>query len=259
MCIRDSSHFLLNYITSDNVHRQTEGYFDPTVMPLVNYWGFGYTPKKAVTDVDSIRIESIMNSVGFSKWSDQIGMKGMQYIKPERAKLDFSAIAKGYAVDKVGALLESNGINNYIVEIGGEIFCKGQKAQNKPWTIALSKPEITAKINNVQMTVQLNGVGLASSGNYRNFHKINDKIYGHEINPMTGFPEMNDLLGVSVIASQCMIADAYATAFMVMGLEKSKDLVEKLPDTEAVFFYASDDQNILSTFSSGFRKYLKSE
>jgi thiamine biosynthesis lipoprotein len=251
------SHFLINYITSDRIYRQTGGSFDPTVMPLVNYWGFGYTPKNAVNNVDSTRIESIMRYVGFDKWSDQIDIKNMQFIKPYDAKLDFSAIAKGYAVDRVSSLLEINGVHNYIVEIGGEVFCKGQKTKNKPWTIAISKPQINAKINDVQMAVELNGVGLASSGNYRNFHKVNGKIYGHEINPVTGFPEMNDLLGVSVIASECMSADAYATAFMVMGLKESMSLVEKLPDTEAVFFFAADGRNIESISSSGFSQYLK--
>ena len=250
------SHFLQNYIASTNLHRITEGHFDPTVMPLVNYWGFGYTPKEPVTEVDSARIESIMSSVGLDKWSDQIDAEYMSYVKPNGAKLDFSAIAKGYAVDEVSALIELYGIKNYIVEIGGEIFCRGHKAKGKPWTIALSKPEIEANINEVQMAVQLNGVGLASSGNYRNYHKVNDKIYGHEINPMTGFPEMNKLLGVSVISPNCMLADAYATAFMVMGLDKSIERVEKLPETEAVFFYASEN-NIVSASSSGFGKYLK--
>lgn len=249
-------HFIENYINSVNVFRRTAGYYDPTVMPLVNYWGFGYTAKKPVTKTDSVKVNKLMDAVGFGYWSDQISDDQMQYIKPINAQLDFSAIAKGYAVDYISTFLESKNIKSYIVEIGGEVYCKGQKANNKKWTIALSKPQINAAINDIEMAVSLDGVGLASSGNYRNFYEVDDQIYGHEINPHTGFPEMNDLLGVSVISSNCMIADAYATAFMVMGREKSIELIERIPDTEAIFFHASSEKNILHTQSTGFQQYI---
>lgn len=254
-----NAHFAENYISSHNVFLRTVGYFDPTVMPLVNYWGFGYTDKKAVTEADSTKIKKIMTSVGFNSWSDQVDSERMQYIKPINAQLDFSAIAKGYAVDKISEFLELNNIKNYIVEIGGEVYCKGQKANNKNWTIALSKPKINAAVTDVEMAVVLDGVGLASSGNYRNFYEVEDNIYGHEINPHTGFSEMNDLLGVSVISSNCMIADAYATAFMVMGREKSIELIERLADTEAIFFHSSPEKNIIHTQSSGFHQYMVSQ
>jgi len=253
-----NQHFTDNYINSLNVYRRTSGYFDPTVMPLVNYWGFGYTKKKAINKTDSIKVKELLRSVGFDNWSDQIGSDAMQFIKPINAQLDFSAIAKGYAVDKISEYLESHSIQNYIVEIGGEVYCKGNKLNNKKWTIALSKPEINASVRDVAMAVELDDVGLASSGNYRNFYEVNGNIYGHELNPHTGYPEINDILGVSVISSNCMIADAYATAFMIMGKEESKDLVEQLPDTEAIFFLASEDKKIIHTQSSGFHKYVKS-
>jgi len=251
------THFIRNYLISKDVYGLTQGYFDPTVMPLVNYWGFGYEPKKAITQIDSLRISEIIQVVGFDMWSETITESRMDIVKPKGAQIDFSAIAKGYAVDIISHYLENNNIQNYLVEIGGEVYCKGQKRKERPWTIALSKPQTKAAINDVQEALSVNAKGVASSGNYRNYYEVDGKMYGHEIHPETGYPEINDLLGVTVVADNCMIADAYATAFMIMGKEKAENTVEKLGQIEAIFFYSDNQGQIQKSQSSGFQQYLK--
>ncbi|MBT8231163.1 MAG: FAD:protein FMN transferase [Saprospiraceae bacterium] len=253
--VATDSHYIKNFDASKIIYQETSNYFDPTVMPLVNYWGFGYTKKKAVTEIDSSEVSLILKSVGFDKWKMTVSEDQLRIDKPIDASLDFSGIAKGYAVDFLASFLESQSIQNYMVEIGGEVFAKGTNQKGMPWTIGLSRPEITAQFNDFQAIVHLQGKGMASSGNYRNYYEVDGKTYGHEINPKTGYPEINQLLGTTIIASECMTADAYATAFMVMGLEKSKKLVEKLQDVEACLFFRNEKGEIDSHNSSGFAQY----
>jgi len=254
---QDDIHFLKNFNASFSIYNITDGYFDPTIMPLVNYWGFGYDPKKAVTKVDSLKVNELQKRLGFDKWTLSQNREALKIIKPQVAELDFSAIAKGYAVDYLSQFLLDKGSQNFIVEIGGEVFAKGVNAHGKPWTIGLNEPKENASINDFSAFVNLDDLGLASSGNYRNFYTVNGKKYGHEINPLTGYPELNKLLGVSVISTSCMEADAYATAFMVMGLEKSKEKVETLNNVEACFFVSNETKNIDKIYSAGFQSFIK--
>ncbi|NNE26439.1 MAG: FAD:protein FMN transferase [Saprospiraceae bacterium] len=251
-------HFDANFERSKEIFEQTDGYFDPTVMLLVNYWGFGYTPKQRVTTVDSTKIKLILTQVGFEKWTYNKTASAVELTKPESAEIDFSAIAKGYAVDYLSQYLNKKGARNFMVEIGGEVFTKGKNSKGSAWTIGLNTPADNAPVNAFVLLVQLSDKALASSGNYRNFYISNGKKYAHEINPKSGFPEINALLGVSVIANNCMDADAYATAFMVMGLESSKRKVEEIKDLEACFFYSDDQGQIQYDLSSGFKPYIKS-
>ena len=253
-----AKHFTENFTRSKEIYKNTDGYFDPTVMPLVNYWGFGYTPKQKVTDVDSSRIQEILESVGFDKWtfSDQDSVNS--FIKHKNSEIDFSAIAKGYAVDYISSYLENQGAQNYMVEIGGELYTRGLNSKGQAWTIGLNKPEEDAALNDFAVLVQFSNKALASSGNYRNFYVSNGKKFAHEINPKTGFPEFNDLLGVSVIADNCMDADAYATAFMIMGLDRSKEKIEQIDGIEACFFFSDEEGQIQYVLSSGFDPYIKS-
>lgn len=253
---KNDVHFLKNLEEAQEVFRKTDGFFDPTVMPLVNYWGFGYTPKRAVTSVDSNKVNSIMASLGLEHWKLSNDLDSFYIIKPPQSELDFSGIAKGYAVDLIADYFDNLNLENYLIEIGGELKTKGLNRNNDKWAIALNKPEIKANINEFQSTLKLQNVSLASSGNYRNYHVVEGKYYGHEINPSTGFPEINDLLGVSVVSEDCIIADAYATAFMVMGLKKSVNLVEQLNGIEACFFYSNDEGHIEERLSSDFAQYL---
>ncbi len=251
-----TAHFLKNVDISALIYEDTKGKFDPTVMPLVNYWGFGYTEKKAVEKADSLAIEDMMKSVGLSKLKIQKKENRRLLEKPNKnMALDFSAIAKGYAVDFLAQTLWSKGIRNFMVEIGGEVHTRGVNDKGETWKIGINKPESEAALNSLEWVVALENTSMASSGNYRNFYEVDGKKYGHELNPLTGYPEVTTLLGVSVIHSECMYADAFATAYMVMGLEESLKHAESNAEIEACFI-SSDGDKLTSVFTTGFKSYL---
>ena len=257
-------YFLQNLIASKEIFEKTNGFFDPTVMPLVNYWGFGYTAKKPVERIDSMAIDSIQQLVGFEKINstfeyvvepgDKVASKTYSTISKSisNVQLDFSAIAKGYAVDILSDFFEGKKINNYLVEIGGEIRCKGKNPKGKTWTTAINTPRINAKLTDYEAIIKVANKAIASSGNYRNFHEVNGEWYGHEINPKTGFPEKSKLLSVTVMTDNCAFADGYATAFMVMGLEKSKSLANQLNGIDAFFIFANEKGELEQTYTKGF-------
>ena len=249
-------HFITNFEKAGEIYRNSDGYFDPTVMPLVNYWGFGYDPKVPVTEVDSSRIKSILKTIGFEKFTLEHDSKEMVIIKPKGAELDFSAIAKGYAVDYLGKLLASANIVNYMVEIGGEVVAAGKSPSAQPWKVGLNTPKEDASLTDFSGIVQLQNIALASSGNYRIFHKVNGKKYGHELNPKTGFPKNSEVLGVSVIAPTCMEADAVATACMVLDLKSAYKYISDYQQLEACFFTSNSEGKIISKITPGFSKYL---
>lgn len=256
--VAEKPHLATNLIQSRTIFQQTNGKFDPTVMPLVNYWGFGYTEKKAISDVDSAKIKTILESVGLDKI--EIASKGLDMVitKPNsKTQLDFSAIAKGYAVDAVGSFLASKDIKNFFVEIGGETVCKGKSPRGDLWTLGISRPSKDAAVTEFEEIIKLTDKGLATSGNYRNYHTSKDgSIYAHTINPTTGFPEKSTLLSTTVIADNCMIADAFATAFMVMGKDAAIELADKISSIEILLIFG-DDEGKLETFTSeGFKVFI---
>ncbi len=253
----NDEHFLTNYNKAKEIYMQTDGYFDPTVMPLVNYWGFGITEKKAITVADSMRITALQERVGLDRISFSGGKEDMTFVKPSGTQLDFSAIAKGYAVDYIAKHLSDNGLTNYMVEIGGEVYAQGSNPRGVTWTLGINTPNEMAALNDFSAKVSIDSVGLASSGNYRNYHIHNGVKYGHEINPNTGYPEKNNLLGVSVIAPSCMEADAVATALMIMGLDKGMKYINDYLQLEAAFFYGNNEGGISQVNSSGMGRYLK--
>ena len=224
-------HFKINFQKAKEVYKASGGTFDPTIMPLVNYWGFGYTPKRKVTSVDSMKIAELVQTVGF----DKVHLDAKKRLTKDNlaTQLDFSAIAKGYGVDALCKLLEKEGITDYFVEIGGETRTKGNNPKGNKWRIGINTPESNASTQEIYSIVELNDGAIATSGNYRNYHEVNGKKYGHTINPKTGFPEMSTTLSASVVAKDCMTADAYATAFMTMGYEKALVLAEKIPYLES--------------------------
>lgn len=245
-------HFQTVFTRSREIYADTKGYFDPTVMPLVNYWGFGYTEKKAVTEVDSVKVDSLKNSVGLNKLSRSETEGQIIFYKEDvQIQLDFSAIAKGYGVDAVGEIMEKAGIQNYLVEIGREVRARGQNSRGTWWTIGINTPREDAGLNDLIAVVPLRDQSVATSGNYRNYYEVNGLKYGHQINPLTGYPEQNNLLSVSVFAEDCMTADGYATALMVMGLEKALQFVEARQELEAVFVYGAADGKMKVKVSSG--------
>lgn len=225
---------------STTIHQQTDGFFDPTVMPLVNHWGFGNQQKKEVSPAS---VDSLLALIGFEKL-DLVQQTPQQYTlrkKNPLSQLDFNAIAKGYGVDLVGELLEGRKVTDYLVEIGGEMRASGQKPNGDFWKVAIDRPIDTLKTRLQEAGLLLKNQSLASSGNYRNFYVKDGKKIVHTINPKTGYPEISRLLSASIVASSCMYADAYATACMVMGLEKAKVFVQKHPEIQALFIYADDD------------------
>lgn len=252
-----SNHFLPNFIAAKTIFEKTEGNFDPTIMPIVNYWGFGYIGKKPVTQVDSFKVDSLLQYVGFEKINLIEGERISIEKQTPGIQLDFSAIAKGYAVDAVGKLLESRGINHYLVNIGGEIRAKGKNAKGNTWTIGINTPSSEAALSDFMEAVPLENQSLASSGNYRNFYEVDGVKYGHTMNPKTGYPELNRLLGTSVMAKECMMADGYATAFMAMGLDKAFSIAKQTEGIEAYFVYSKTNGEMAVEYTSGFEDLVK--
>ncbi|MGY5352278.1 FAD:protein FMN transferase [Wenyingzhuangia sp. IMCC45533] len=230
---------------SKKIYKNTEGYFDPTIGKMVNAWGFG--PVKIKSNPTHTEVDSLMNFVGF----DKVKISDHTIIK-ENAEiyLDFNAIAKGYGVDVIGRFLESKGVKNYLVEIGGEIRVKGINDKNKLWSVGIEEPNFDGT-RSLQRITQLNNESIATSGNYRKYKidSITGKKIAHTLNPKTGFPAETDMLSASVIAPvSCGEVDAYATAFMAMGFEKAKILSNQLDGIKVFFIYLENDE--LRTYAS---------
>ncbi|MEY2905009.1 MAG: hypothetical protein RJA52_1025 [Bacteroidota bacterium] len=240
--------FWENYRLSEKIYQQSNGSFDPTVMPLVNYWGFGYQGKKPVSETDSLAVDSLLKFVGFGNISIQPLENHQIFLQKHFAgvQLDFSGVAKGYGVDLLGNWLEINGIHNYLIDIGGEMRAKGKNPKNQVWTIGISEPLENSPFQNIYTKIELKDQSVATSGNYRNFYEVNGQKFSHTINPLNGFPQRHNLLSASVIASNCATADAWATAFMVMGLEKSIEWAKKNPDIETYFIYNDGRDSLMA-------------
>ncbi len=220
---------------SEDVWLSTYGAFDPTVGPLVNAWGFG--PDGLPDAMDSTTIDSLIQYVGFGRMmynKQRIGMEPGMY-------LDFSAIAKGYAVDLIAEFLESKKIEDYMVEIGGEVKVKGGNGQGETWKIGIEDPLVEVSERKLLAIAELSDLAMATSGNYRNYYEKDGKIIAHTIDPRTGYSARNEVLSVSVFAKDCMTADAYATAMMVMGLEASKAVLSQ-NTIDAVIVYSEGNE-----------------
>ncbi|MFO7999669.1 MAG: FAD:protein FMN transferase, partial [Marinilabilia sp.] len=226
-------HFRDVFRTAKETTEATDGAFDMTVAPLVNAWGFGFSNKK---EMDQPTIDSLKALVGMQ----YVKMKGDSVLKHQpEIMLDASAIAKGHGSDVAAAVLERHNCKNYMVEIGGEVTTRGKNPSNGPWRIGIDRPvdNPAPSYRELELIVELSGQALATSGNYRQFYidEKDGKKYSHTIDPKTGRPVDHNLLSATVIAPNCMLADAYATAFMVMGLEKSFELIKKHPELEGCF------------------------
>ncbi len=247
----ESEYFYPVLKKSREVYENSGGAFDPTVGPLVNAWGFG--PDKSLSP-DSARIDSLKVLIGF----DKIHFDRKKVCKElPGMKLDFSAVAKGYAVDVVADFLQSKGIRDLLVEIGGELVCKGTKEGNKPWRTAIEDPEVKIYEQKILAVVDITDRAIATSGNYRNYYVRNGRKYVHTIDPATGYPVQHSLLSASIFAADCMTADAYATAFMVMGVEKGKRLLKKHPELDAYLIYEDKNKHLVTYASPGIKKFIK--
>lgn len=239
------------YNASLRISRETSGAFDPTCAPLVNAWGFGY---KNGSLPDSIQIDSILQFVGIEKTTLSSEDKVLKVDK--RTSFDFSAIAKGYGCDEVGRMFERNGVKNYMVEIGGEIALRGNNNRGEAWHISVDKPieDNDSVIHQSSLVILLHDGGIATSGNYRNYKIVDGKKVAHTINPKKGYPEISNLLSATIVAPSCMEADAYATACMVMGLDRSTKLFKENNNIGVYLIYADGNGDYKEWKNSPFKK-----
>lgn len=241
--------FLEVFHLAMNISDETDGAFDITVAPLVNAWGFGFKHDEMPTEA---QVDSILLFVGYDKVSyfTERGGEGISKRDP-RVMLDCSAIAKGYGCDVVARYLEEQGISNYMVMIGGEVVTKGINPSRLPWRIGVTKPiDDTLGVEQENQTVlNVTDKAMATSGNYRNFYYKGGKKYAHTIDPATGRPIQHPLLSATVLAKDCATADAYATSFMVMGMNKAKVLLDKHPELMAYFIYTDRNGELAVWFS----------
>jgi thiamine biosynthesis lipoprotein len=244
--------FLDVFQLAQQISEDTDGAFDITVAPLVNIWGFGFKrgqlPSRQAVD-------SIMPFVGYEK----VSCSGGRIRKADpRIMIDCSAIAKGYAVDVVARLLDEKGVENYLVEIGGEVVTRGVSERRLPWRIGVTKPSEDAASGQGELQTVLNVTdrAMATSGNYRNFYYKGGRKYAHTIDPKTGYPVQHNILSATVLTDRCAMADAYATAFMVMGLEKAQQVLDRHPEMMAYIIYDDNGTNAV-WFSKSLRNKIQ--
>ncbi len=220
------------------ISEDTNGAFDITVAPIVNAWGFGFKSGSSPTNQ---YIDSLKQFIGYKKV--RINKDKHVVKQDERIMLDCSAIAKGYGSDVVARLFNAKGIKNYMIEIGGEIVASGLSDKRLPWKIGITKPseDSLGTSNELQTILNITDCAMATSGNYRNFYYKNGKRYAHTIDPRTGYPIQHNILSATVIAKSCAQADAYATSFMVLGLEEAKKILERHPQLLAYLIYTNKD------------------
>ncbi|MBO6078772.1 MAG: FAD:protein FMN transferase [Bacteroidaceae bacterium] len=239
--------FLKVYRRAMEISDWTGGAFDITVAPAVNAWGFGF---KHAESIKQTTIDSLIEITGYRKIHEQNGLITKE---DARIMLDCSAIAKGFGSDMVAALLRSKGINDYMVEIGGEIVLSGHNPKGKNWNIGISKPvDDSLSVNNeLQTVISVTDIAMATSGNYRNFYVKDGRKYAHTINPHTCTPVSHNLLSATVFAADCATADALATSMMVMGLDSAQALCTRHPEIQAYFIYQAADGTLSTTATPG--------
>ena len=231
---------------AERVYNLTNGAFDITVAPLVNYWGFGNKGERL--KVKGERIDSLREFVGFEK----VQLIDHKVVKSDpRVQLDGGAVAKGQACDMIADMLVRNGCENYLVDIGGEVVCHGVNGKGQPWHIGISKPNLNNEgtQDQLQEVLALRDIAMATSGNYRNYYYDGAERRSHTIDPRTGYPVQHSLLSATIISSTCMRADALATSCMVLGAEDGLQLIEQLDDTECYFIVAQNDSLVVITSS----------
>lgn len=244
--------FVEVFTLAQEVSKETNGAFDITVAPLVNLWGFGF---KNMDNVSQEKVDSLLPFVGYQKVKLVDGK--IQKECPE-TMLDCSAIAKGYGVDAVGKYFESQGISNYMVEIGGEVRVRGFNPRGELWHVGINKPnDDPASIStDIEQVIQITQLAMATSGNYRNYYEKDGKKYAHTIDPHTGYPVQHSILSSTVLAQDCATADAYATAFMVLGMDEAKKVLKKHPELMAFFIYSDKDGEMKDWMTEGMEKLI---
>ena len=220
---------------SQAINIETNGAFDPTIGPLIKAWGWDFSKAE---EMDSLKVDSLLQIKGFDKISIT---NETAYLKDPRAKLNFNAIAQGYSVDLMADLIESKGINNYYIELGGELKVKGLKLDSSLWRIGIDRPEENNTERDLVAVINLENKALATSGNYRKFYEKDGMKYSHTIDPSSGYPVSHSLLSATVISNDCYRADALATAFMVMGYERSVEFLRSSKTDLGFLIFAKED------------------
>ncbi len=243
--------FVACFKRAEEISEITSGAFDITAGPLINAWGFGPEEKEKMTQQI---VDSLKAFTGFRK----VRLENSKIVKDNpRMQLNMSAIAKGYTCDLIGGFLAKKGCENYMVDIGGEVVAKGKNDCNKVWTIGIREPNEDPFNTDLNAAVMLPNHALATSGNYLNFYVEDGKKYAHTIDPSTGYPVQHSLLSSTVLANDCMTADAFATAFMVVGKERGIEIANNIPGLEIYFIYADENGENQVYMSEGFKQYLK--
>ena len=250
--VRTDTDFEDMFKVSMDVSRHTNGAFDITVGPLVKAWGFGFGNSKPNYIPD---VSKVLPYIGYRK----IRIVNHKLLKDDpRILVDANALAQGQSSDIIAKMLEDHGCKNYMIEIGGEIVCKGLNKKGQKWQIGIDKPidDPSNTINEIQTILSITDCGLTTSGNYRKFYYLNGKKYAHEIDPRTGYPVVHNLLSATVVAPTCIQADAYATAFMVMGVDSSLKVCKSIPNMDCYLIYTDKDGKNQVVYTEGFKKYL---
>jgi FAD:protein FMN transferase len=245
--------FIECFDKSMKISEQTKGDFDITVGPLVNAWGFGTKQKK---HVDSLIIDSLLKFVGYK---NVFIFKKSVIKKDKRITLDFNAIAQGYSTDLVSRFLLSKGVANFLINIGGEVYANGFEGNGDSWKVGIEMPNEnhSNSLNPIKATLMVKDLAVSTSGNYRKFYVENGIKYSHEINPHTGYPAKNNLLSATVVTKDCASADGYATALMVMGLDKSIAFLQSHSEIDAFLYYSKSDGSIEIYKTNGIDAMLK--
>ncbi|PIF00441.1 MAG: thiamine biosynthesis protein ApbE [Maribacter sp.] len=241
------------FMLSKEINRHTDGYFDPTVGIMVNAWGFG--PGKTVA-MDSVKVDSLMQYVGL----DKVRLTEDHKVQKQHSDiyLDFNAIAKGYAIDRLAKMMDQKGIGDYLLEVGGELVGKGiNRIKQKPWVVGIDDPQVESG-RRLKLLIQLKDKALASSGNYRKFRvdSLTGEKYVHTIDSKTGYTKNASTLGVTVLANSCAVADGYATSFMAMDLDKTKEVLGTIKELEAYVIYLDQEGRTKEYMTEGFKKLV---
>lgn len=237
--VKLDAYFLTCFNQAKTLWMMTNGTFDPTVYPLVNAWGFGPEKKDIL---EQQKIDSLLEFVGFEKITIE---KGRILKADPRVQLDFNAFAQGYSVDVISNFLLQKGIENFIVEIGGEVKTHGVYENNQKWHVGIEQPvENKTSKNELQIIIELDNMAVATSGNYRRFKEVNGQKIVHHIDPRTGMPTANNLLSASVFSKEALTSDALATGFLVLGLEESKRFLSEHPEIQVFFIYSDEQGNM---------------
>ncbi len=237
---------------AESLYKLTDGAWDGTVMPLVNLWGFGKKEQKRIIPKKE-EINRLLPDTGFC----HIEISKNRYFVKRKAciTVDLASVAKGYAVDQIADLIKKQGINNFLVEIGGEVYAAGLRNDGKKWKIGINSPQKDSSFDQVYKVVELHDRALATSGDYRNFFEIDGTRYSHILNPKTGYPVSNNVVSVSIIADTCMFADGLATAVVVMGATKGLELINSLNGVECLMVIQEKDGDFIDLYSKGYSNY----